>query len=143
MGKLKGILVLALLISGTYGWAQSQRVNLTILDTDPILTASSPMPRISWSSKTRDIGYRPVGETYSTTLRFQNTGNDYLKIQGVSSSSSQCVASHQEEEIAPGDGGLITIQITPARPGAFQFFLTVTSNTREVAEVISIRGIAH
>lgn len=132
---------MVMLAIGPAAWGQATSVRFPLLGTEPLISHQPPMAEISWQTEARDLGFRNVGEMIEIPFRFRNTGAEYLRIKGVSCSSSQGSGSCKEVEVAPGAYGEILIRITPARPGAFQFFFTVTSNTRAIAHVLTIRGI--
>lgn len=136
-----GILFTLLLAAVTTAWGQPNRIPVPLLGTDPILSSPARVAEISWQTEARDLGFRNVGEEIVTTFRFRNTGSDYLRIEGISSSSTQGRATYVTEEIAPGASSEIKLHVRPTKAGAFQVYFTVTSNTRAIAHVLTLRGI--
>lgn len=104
--------------------------------------ASNAQPVMTFESIIYDFGVineedGPVTHNFT----FQNTGNSDLKIDSVKASCGCTTPGWTQNTITPNTDGVVTARFDPKnRPGKFEKYLTVFSNTEQRITQLLIRG---
>lgn len=96
---------------------------------------------IQWKVKDQDTGFLKKGSSFQTRYKFKNSGSQQLVIKGVNCSCNGVKASVPDRVIEPGEVSEINLEMTPEQTGSFSCHLSVLSNTAEMVDVLTLRGI--
>jgi len=99
--------------------------------------------RVYWHRNKVDMGYIDRNETRSEEVIFTNTGEAPLRIQTVKFRCEGLQVSFPESPILPGQQGKIIVTLTPGTSEELPCYLTVISNSRSYADVLSLSGIRY
>ena len=80
------------------------------------------------------------GDRSDTSYTFTNTGNQPLIISNVRYSGGAMIRSYPREPIMPGESGIIRVGYDTRRAGSFNRTFTISSNARNKAVVLHLRG---
>ncbi|MEM7369289.1 MAG: DUF1573 domain-containing protein [Bacteroidota bacterium] len=108
----------------------------------PTEVAAPPGAAIHWKVKDQDTGFLQAGSSFETRYKFKNSGSQELIIKSVNCSCNGAKASFQDQVIPPGEDSEINLELTPTQSGSFSCHLSVLSNTAEMVDVLTLRGIA-
>lgn len=101
-----------------------------------------PRPDIQFEETTHDFGTFKEGTMATCEFIFTNTGKAPLVLTNVQPSCGCTSPEWTREPIAPGAKGKIkTVYNSYSRPGAFQKYVTVTSNGIHSEITLTIKGI--
>lgn len=96
---------------------------------------------VEWLSPlTHDFGDLKQGVPVTHDFRFKNTGDEPLTIDNVRSSCGCTAIDWQEEAVAPGGHGVITIEYDAKREGYFYKKITVFFSNQRKGEKLYIEG---
>ena len=106
------------------------------------LMAQTVQPKISFEETTHNFGkFKEVDGKVTHQFEFVNTGGGDLIIQNVSASCGCTAPSWTREPIPPGGKGYVAATYNPAgRPGAFNKYVTVVSNSNPGSVRLTITG---
>jgi hypothetical protein len=99
--------------------------------------------RVLWHRNKVDMGYLRVGETRSETIQFSNSGNAPLDIIVINSTCPELKSTYPEDPILPGQKSEITLSVTAQSRRALTCFITVRSNSRSFADILTMIGIPY
>lgn len=106
------------------------------------MMAQTVQPKISFEETKHDFGkFKEVDGKVTHQFEFVNTGGGDLIIQNVSASCGCTAPSWTREPIPPGGKGYVAATYNPAgRPGAFNKYVTVISNSNPGSVRLTITG---
>ena len=99
-------------------------------------------PQITFEKTTHDFGEIPYNGNGTYEFRFKNTGNEPLILTQPKSSCGCTVPEWPKKPILPGEEEVIRVTYKNTnRPGKFNKYVTIFSNTKDVKEVkLYIKG---
>lgn len=96
-------------------------------------------PKITFQEKSFDFGEINQGDQVSHVFIYENTGNEELKIMGVSTSCGCTASNWSREPLAPGAKAEMTINFNSRGKRNLQNkIVTITSNAVNATERIKI-----
>ncbi|MCX6141885.1 MAG: choice-of-anchor D domain-containing protein [Ignavibacteriales bacterium] len=101
------------------------------------------VPATSYSSSILDHGRVKVGQFKDTVLTVSNIGTDTLRIQNISSNSSEFGVRPTSRIIALGQSFLDTIRFVPAAIGMRTSSVIVSSNSSTGSDTIKVSGFGY
>lgn len=115
--------------------------NTMSITTEAEMPADGKYPTITFSKKEHDFGTINEGDKVETTINFTNDGEADLIIASANASCGCTVPEFTKEPIKPGASGSLKISFdSTGKPGNQQKTVTVTSNTANKTDMLTIRA---
>lgn len=115
--------------------------NAMSVTTEAEMPADGKYPTITFSKKEHDFGTINEGDKVETTINFTNDGEADLIITSANASCGCTVPEFTKEPIKPGASGSLKISFdSTGKPGNQQKTVTVTSNTANKTDMLTIRA---
>jgi beta propeller repeat protein len=112
-----------------------------------LMMGKTPVPQISTSHNTLDLGYCQPGKSVTDTLLLTNTGDAMLNIYNIAISgtdSDQFNLNGTCSSVSVGESCILTVRFTPTRAGNFNATLTISSNSQYNNNLtIPLQGTTH
>ena len=102
--------------------------------------ATKNAPAFTWTETTHDFGKIEQNKPQTTTFTFKNTGKTPLVLTNVQGSCGCTATDYSKEPIAPGKSGYVKATYNAAAAGPFSKTVTVTANTPQATNVLTIKG---
>jgi hypothetical protein len=108
----------------------------------PGINAQSKNASISFNETVFSFGnIQETGGVQTHRFEFTNTGGEPLIVQNVSTSCGCTTPDWTKEPVMPGQKGFVSAAYNPqGRPGAFEKYITVTSNGDPASVKLTING---
>lgn len=110
-------------------------------DTTAAKPANPNAPEITFETDMHDYGTIKQGADGSCEFKFKNTGKDPLIINNAKGSCGCTVPTWPKEPILKGQTAVIKVHYDTKRVGAFTKTVTINSNAKTDAKVLTIKGV--
>lgn len=127
MKKLTLLLLSCLMFAG---------MSLVAQDTD-----NPNAPEITFERDLHDFGTIDYAGDGTYAFKFTNTGNDPLIISSAQGSCGCTVPQWPKDPVLKGQSNFINVSYDTKRPGPFTKTVTIQSNAKTAAKVITIKGV--
>ncbi len=94
-----------------------------------------------WVKDSHDFGEIAQGVPVSVEFAFTNNGDEALTIAEVVTSCGCTASDYPTEAIAPGRSSKINVSFNAKTMGTFSKTITVKSNDKEAAKILTIKGV--
>ncbi|UYZ62055.1 DUF1573 domain-containing protein [Hymenobacter weizhouensis] len=108
----------------------------------PAAVAAAPVASsaVQWRTTQHNFGEIVQAVPVTATFTFRNTGKVPVLLTQVQGSCGCTATSYPTEAIQPGQSAAITATFNAANLGGFNKTVTVTTNTADAPQVLTLRG---
>lgn len=107
----------------------------------PVENKDPNAPEITFEKDVHDFGTIAFGGNGAYTFKFTNSGKAPLIISNANASCGCTVPKWTKEPVTKGESGELNVSYDTKRPGPFTKTVTVNSNAKTPAKVITIKGV--
>jgi len=138
---MKKLVVTTLVAFVGFGYAVNAQTNATPAATPTVAPVNPNAADMQFEKDLHDFGNIKWGGNGVYDFKFKNIGKEPLIISNAQGSCGCTVPTWPHEPIKPGGDGVIKVSYDTKRNGPFQKTVTITSNAKTAAKVITIKGV--
>ncbi len=134
--KKLSLVILLFSVFGQFGFAQ----DATVMADTSVKAENPNAPEMTFENEIHDYGTIKQGADGGCEFKFKNTGKEPLVISNAKGSCGCTVPTWPKEPIMKGQTGVIKVHYDTKRVGAFTKTVTIESNAKTNARVLTIKG---